>query len=926
MTLLSRARAFVLSQNDPEAARQPGRLRVGLMRFLLVAMAACLLMLFSPLAATGRVGLYLMHLPLFALPVAMAWQAPALCRHPKAARALLIGYAGVIYAVQLLVGGVAQGFFLPAGCVFAPSAAFLALPPARTDKRPAAALAQDARSYYVLSLLLAAAAEIMILGTSPAICALAYLGAIVLGFTLYTILSSMFTQTNTALESAQQLRDSLRETQESLQQAARTKDDFLANMSHEIRTPMHAISGMADMLLLSDQLGIAERTQAENIKLASQNLLSLIGDILDISKIRVGKLELYEERYDFPSLLADVTSVIYMRAQERGLLFLPDIDPDIPKEMQGDSMRIRQVLLNLLGNAVKFTEEGSVRLIVRRLYREGDLALRFEVSDTGCGIAKEDMKHLYGIFEQLSTTWTHNREGTGLGLAISRSLVELMGGELQVESTLGRGTTFSFEIEQKILQDTPVAQVEDARLKQLLVCTDDALFAEAAIQMAARLKVKAARGAPQDAAAYTHMLVDLSGESAYAWVRTPTPPTCRRTLLMTPATSLTAYIRPSDCVIFHPLHAIALASALSDHGTRHQAQTQRAMQAGIFKTQGVRVLVVDDNGVAQMVVANLLSRYGIATDCVQSGRAAISALENAAYDIVFLDHVMPGMDGVDTARAIRQMGGRFKQQVVIMLSANVMPESRRAFLEAGVNDTLAKPIELHSLSRLLHQYLPPEKQVIERESEHSDMRAALAPLLDLPFKGIDEAVARGPAKRERLIASVARAGRRLPEHLQSLREASRDRLAVRSILPVLRCVQAELARIGDSALGAQVRLLTLQAGDGAFEGVREALPRVCEQLDALCERLNACIEDMHLPVHAETHDLALNVREYMMLYDLPRARETVDQLLSEGGELVRPCAQALSTALAECDWTGADTCLQQMLALLFDGAADEGEE
>ena len=219
------------------------------------------------------------------------------------------------------------------------------------------------------------------------------------------------------------------------------------------------------------------------------------------------------------------------------------------------------------------------------------------------------------------------------------------------------------------------------------------------------------------------------------------------------------------------------------------------------------------------------------------------------------------------------------------------------------------------------------------EADERDFLAALSPdvvIVDAPGDGGE--MTRIQRLRELgvplvlLIASVARAGRRLPEHLQSLREASRDRLAVRSILPVLRCVQAELARIGDSALGAQVRLLTLQAGDGAFEGVREALPRVCEQLDALCERLNACIEDMHLPVHAETHDLALNVREYMMLYDLPRARETVDQLLSEGGELVRPCAQALSTALAECDWTGADTCLQQMLALLFDGAADEGEE
>lgn len=923
MTLISRLRSFLQEQSDPEAARQPGRLRVGLMRFLLVAMAACVLMLLSPLAA-GRAALYTAHLPVVGAALLMAWQAPLLCRHPRASRVLLIGYAGVIYVIQLLLGGVAGGFFLPAGCVFAPAAAFVAVPPARGDRRPPRALSQDARSYYVLSLLAAAATEIILLGNSPVICALSYLGAIVLGFTLYTTVASMFTQTNSALESAQELRDALRETQESLTQAAHTKDDFLANMSHEIRTPMHAISGMADMLLLSDQLGIAERTQAENIKLASQNLLSLIGDILDISKIRVGKLELYEERYDFPSLLADVTSVIYMRAQERGLLFLPDIDPDIPKEMQGDAMRIRQVLLNLLGNAVKFTDEGSVRLSVRRVYREGDLALRFEVTDTGCGISQEDMKHLFGIFEQLPSTRTHNREGTGLGLAISRSLVELMGGDLRVESKVGRGSTFSFEIEQKILLDAPVAQVENARAKRLLVCTDDPLFAQAAVEMAARLKVKAARGTPQDAAAYTHMLVDLSGESAYGWVRTPTPPNCRRTLLMTPATSLTAYIRPSDCVIFHPLHTLALAGALSDQQLSRQAQDRRLQQAGIFKTQNVRALVVDDNSVAQMVVENLLSRYGIQSDCVQSGRAAIAALENAAYDVVFLDHVMPGMDGVDTVRAIRQMGGRFREQVLIMLSANVMPESRRMFLSAGASDTLAKPIELHSLSRLLHQYLPPEKQVLEEEPGESDMQTATAPLRRLPFSGLDAAVAKDTASRDRLIGAVARAGRRLPGFADALREAARDRMAVRELLPVLLCVDMELSRIGESALGAQVRLLARQCRDGAYEGVREQLPRVVNWLSEVADALAGCIREMQLPVRAEARDLALDVQEYLTLFDLTRALEATRKLAGEGGEALRPCATAMEDALSQGDWAGAGTCLEQLLALVDE--PEEGEE
>lgn len=900
------------SGSQPGSGSRPGRLRLTLLRALLSAMAAATVLLCAPLLTAGRYGAAAALLTLAGCAGALLALLARLCRRAQLLRGLLWAWYAAECAAQLALGGLQAGLFLPAACALAPAAAMVAAP--GTD---AAGRGRGA-AVMVCSLLAMAASEVLALGHPPLECALAYAGAIVLSFTFYGTLDGLFSQTLSSMEEAQRLRDALRETGESLSQAAGAKDDFLANMSHEIRTPMHAISGMADMLLMSDQLGIAERTQAENIKLASQNLLSLIGNVLDVSKIRAGKLELYEERYDFPSLLLDVTSVICMRAQEKGLLFLTDVDPDIPQEMLGDATRIRQVLLNLLGNAVKFTDEGEVRLTARRLYRGGELLVRFEVADTGCGIAQEDLGRLFGLFEQLPSTRAHNREGAGLGLSISRGLVELMGGELRVDSRVGEGSTFSFEIAQRVLRDTPVARVENPREARLLVVADDERLARAAVDMAARLKVRAARGLPGDAAAYTHMLVDLSGEHAYAWVRTPTPPGCRRTLLMPPASSLTAYIRPGDSVLFPPLHVVALAGALGERPAGRRPSGALLEQAGVFQTQGVRALVVDDNAVAQLVTSNLLSRYGIACDCVDGGRAALTALERARYDVVFLDHVMPGMDGVDTARAIRQMGARGREQAVVMLSANVMPESRRSFLAAGVNDTLAKPIELANLSRLLRRVLPAQKIVAPAASAGAH---GAEPLRALPFEGVGAALSAGAGERARLIAAVSRAARRLPEYAALLAAAAADPFAAMGVAPALRCALDLLDAVGGSALGAQLRLLRMQCGQGAYEGVREQLPRVAAWMREVSAQLSESLRQMDLPDLEDASDLLLDAREALRLLDLPRARAALLRLEQEGGEASRPCVQAAQAALGACDWQGAEACLDQLAAL--SGGEDE---
>lgn len=321
---------------------------------------------------------------------------------------------------------------------------------------------------------------------------------------------------------------------------------------------------------------------------------------------------------------------------------------------------------------------------------------------------------------------------------------------------------------------------------------------------------------------------------------------------------------------------------------------------------------------AQLVTSNLLSRYGIACDCVDGGRAALAALERARYDVVFLDHVMPGMDGVDTARAIRQMGARGREQAVVMLSANVMPESRRSFLAAGVNDTLAKPIELANLSRLLRRVLPAQKIVAPAASAGAH---GAEPLRALPFEGVGAALSAGAGERARLIAAVSRAARRLPEYAARLAAAAADPFAAMGVAPALRCALDVLDAVGGSALGAQLRLLRMQCGQGAYEGVREQLPRVAAWMREVSAQLSESLRQMDLPDLEDASDLLLDAREALRLLDLPRARAALLRLEQEGGEASRPCAQAAQASLDACDWQGAETCLDQLAAL--SGGEDE---
>ncbi len=395
--------------------------------------------------------------------------------------------------------------------------------------------------------------------------------------------------------------------------ANNAKSDFLANMSHEIRTPMNAITGFAELCLQEKNYAYAS-----DIKAAAKSLISIINDILDISKIEAGKLELVPSVYDTEAMLEDVVSIVYIQLGNRkNIEFKVDIDKRLPKKMYGDEVRLKQILINLLGNAVKFTKSGGISLSVKELSRaKEDISIIFKVSDTGIGIKKEDMSKLFENFQQVDTRKNREIEGSGLGLPISKTLAAMMNGSITVDSEYGKGSVFTVILTQKISDPSPISN-------------------------------SAARASSSE---------------------------------------------ESDLIPYAP---------------------------------EARVLVVDDNKVNLNVTARLLFVYGIKAELADSGRKAIEMINSAYYDLVFMDHMMPELDGVDTTKLIRAQGDAYSLGIpIVALTANAVSGAREMFMAAGFNSFISKPIQIALLEKVLVEFLPKQMvKYVKRNSSRSESAA-----------------------------------------------------------------------------------------------------------------------------------------------------------------------------------------------------------
>ncbi|HEY6899866.1 MAG TPA: response regulator, partial [Puia sp.] len=557
----------------------------------------------------------------------------------------------------------------------------------------------------------------------------------------FSILRSFAASLGSAIERAR-MEDQLVLAKEAAEAGSRARSEFMANISHELRTPMNGIIGFSD-LLLATTLQDTQREYIQHVSKSAYSLLSIINDILDFSKIEAGKFFFENMAFDLNELVGDAVDILSIKAFEKQIELICDIDPDLPARVWGDPLRIRQILVNLLGNAIKFTDKGEVSITVHpaaavqpsapptQTNNKKYLPLLITVKDTGVGIPPEKIDKIFESFTQADSSTTRKYGGTGLGLTISRSLAELMGGHLTAESETGKGSTFFLQLELEIAEDAPAeTPLQKVPLHKILVIDDNAANCHLMQSIFSHFNIACD--------------VTQSGEEALRLVQNAANAKEYYDLIITDhhmpqMDGITLVKKIKDILHEHSEPFILMLSSLDKSQHRQQAKDAGIdrflakpvkirelsnLIGSIFNKPGdaapttnrktfeqfpkeTQVLVVEDEPVNMMLISEVLKNMGVQVLRASNGKEALSRLNDTSPDIIFMDINMPEMDGYTATRHIRQLSSAHRKTPIIALTADATPDDKEKCLRAGMDNFVSKPFRMDEITTVLKKYLAP---------------------------------------------------------------------------------------------------------------------------------------------------------------------------------------------------------------------------
>lgn len=663
----------------------------------------------------------------------------------------------------------------------------------------------------------------------------------------------------------------------------RMRERILMSISHELKTPLNAIAGSADMLILSKNLGENEKTHVSNIKEAYRTLARRVDEITEYCSVKNEEIIIENREFVVQEIFDVIRNAVYIKTYEKGIGFKIEVSPDTPARLYGDAEKISSVLLQLLLFRTENTESSYVELLIYPVFREGELYLHYDIFDGGSPLSEVQMRQ-YLQPEDMDEINGADGGRNVMGFTVSREYVKAMGGKLQGESTYDKGNRFWFELPTRAISREKIVSIINPQDKSVVFCVGTDWKRAHAKEMMSSLGMSEyeLNGNREIllSSSWSHIIIDSRLPEASEILGLELSYPCKKILVLEASTMVIDGVQKADIVLYEPFHIFMLADLLNQEENKNKRKKRQEEEELIFKTKGVKALVVDDNEVNVMVCTNILKQYGIETEEADSGVMAVQKYYANDYDFIMMDYLMPGIDGIEATKRIRNIPKKEKEPVIIALSANITRDIQSRFEEAGAQGVMTKPLELKILSKTLRKWLPRE-QIIESEEEKREREENLSEevlhtvLKDMEELNIEKGLSHVLNSVESYIKVLKVCCTNVKEQISYVKAGYRIVEAV-DLRINFHSLKGIFSNVGADSLAEESKKLEAAARENDREYIQKTAKEFIDRVEDFDSRLMATLTLYQDILSATTEETC----EYM-------EREKYEELMGMAGEAVR---------------------------------------